>query len=232
MLMNTLHNIPAKATVRGTVKESWNSLAINYDNRIEFQEFEKYHRQFPQLFEPAFQLQIKLMNKFMGETWWKFKKRQLQNIKDKIQAKEQRKADKIERRRQNVRSNKIMARMGCGFYYLAPCLRGFYAAKLEQESPPPPVDPKEQRQLEIAAAQRQADADAKNQETAEWQRYEKKINPDKGGSEQYIEKKIVKVARNRASRVESRKDRKKQRNKLVDDGFDRPQRVDEDAPYL
>eukprot|EP01041_Mallomonas_annulata_P003364 gene3364-6658_t len=228
LLMNVLHNIKHPDKVKGTVKNSWMNLEIAYDDRVEFEEFEKFHKQFPQLFEPAFQLQIKMTRAFMGGSWWASRKRKLQDIKDTKKAKEARKLAKIEKRRQEVRNNKLRKRMGCLYFYFCPCLRGYYMSRLEPEPVEEPEDERKKRQEAIAAAKRKTDCDVKNQETVEWQKFEKKIKPEIGGSEQYIEKKLEKVQRNRVSRVETRKDRKNQRLKAIDDGFDKKRGDDDD----
>ena len=49
--------------------------------------------------------------------------------------------------------------------------------------------------------------------------YEKKIDPEKGGSETYIHTKIQKVQKHRVARVESRKDRKIKRKEVVSDDY-------------
>jgi len=227
MLMNVLHDVKENEKVRGTVKESWMHLEINYDDRVEFEEFEKFHKKYPQLFEPAFQLHIKMMNAFMGESWWYNKKRKLQNIADVKKAKKEKKKINKEKRRQRVRSNKLRKIMGFWYYYTCPCLRVYYIPKLTPEDEQAEEDLKKKRTEEIAAAQRAADAKVKNKETVEWQKYEKKIKPEKGGNEIYIEKKIHKVKRNREVRVETRKERKKERQNMVDDGFEKVPTLDD-----
>lgn len=228
MLMNVLHNVKMPDTVKGSQKKAWLNLEIAYDNRVEFREFEMYHKKFPQLFEPAFQLQIKLIRTFMGERWWKNKKLHLQEIKDKHKDHEERKKEKVELRRERVRSNRLIARMGFLYYYACPCLRSFYIPQVEPHKEKVEEDPKKKREEEIKAAHRQADADIKNQETAEWQKFEQKINPEKGGDGTYVEQKLVKVQRARKERVESRKERKQQRANVVNDGFEKPVAMDDD----
>jgi len=105
--MNILHNIKNPDKVKGNVKASWYNLEISEDDRIVFQEFQKFHDQYPRLFQPAFHLQIKLVNAFMGERWWARKKRKLQNIKDAKKAKEERKIAKKHKRRERLRANII-----------------------------------------------------------------------------------------------------------------------------
>ena len=223
--MNILHNTRAPDTVTGNVKSSWYQLEISEDDRIEFYEFEKFNQQFPQLFRPAFELQIKMINAFMGEDWWRSKKRRLQNIKDAKKAKADRKKAKLQNRKERVRANKIRKKMGILRYYLMPCFRSYYAPPIKPEAE---IDEekrleeerKKKREEEIAQARKQDDLAVKNQETAEWQKYEKKINPEKGGKEEYIQEKIVKIKKARTQRVEQRKDRKQRRQQEVNDGFD------------
>lgn len=74
---------------------------------------------------------------------------------------------------------------------------------------------KQRKEEEIKKARKLADLEVKNPETAEWQKFERKIDPEKGGDESYIEHKVVKIKRERNVRVEERKDRKERRKEEV-----------------
>lgn len=223
MLMNSLHGIKAGETVKGDLKKAWYNLEIAEDNRIEFEEFDRFERQFPQMFRPAFELQIKMIAAFNGEAWWEKKKRKLQEIKDAKRAKKQRKEDKKQKRREATRANKIMRQMGIVRYYLCPCFRIFYAPPVEEleNEELTREQLKKKRQDEIKAAKRKADADAKNQETVEWKNFKKKTDPTVGGNIEIIEKAVMKTGRRRDDRVVARRDRKEKRAVNLDDGFDR-----------
>jgi hypothetical protein len=55
--------------------------------------------------------------------WWDKKKRQLQEIRDKARAAEERKRNADAIKAENIRQRKVRKRMGCLKYYVCYCLR-------------------------------------------------------------------------------------------------------------
>ncbi len=96
--------------------------------------------------------------------------------------------------------------MGLLMYFMCPCLRVYYDSSREDELLT--ADQRAERERKLAEARRQAELRIKNPETAEWQNFEKKINPEKGGSEEYYEEKVLKTERKRVERAGTRQERK------------------------
>lgn len=110
----------------------------------------------------------------MGEVWWTFKKRHLQDVKEEALAKEARALAKREKKKQAKKNKKIQRNMGLVKYYLCPCYRGDYDPsrtaydKLSQKE-------KEEWDKQAALARREADLKLKTPETAIWLKYEQKL---------------------------------------------------------
>lgn len=176
--MNVVHNIRIGKTVSGTVKASWMKLTFEED-QIDFKEFSKIHNNFPRLFEPAFRLQQQMMVKTMGELWWTLKKRAIQNAKDEEALKVKKLAEKKEKRKQQKKSKKIQRNMGLLKYYLCPCLRKYYDPALS-ELDKLTAEQKLEREQQLKLQRRLAELKIKNPETADWLKYQKKIQEELG----------------------------------------------------
>ncbi len=104
--------------------------------------------------------------------------------------------------------------MGLVKYFLCPCLRRFYDPTLT-EYDHLSEEEKIERDKQLAIARRQAELRIKNPETAQWLKYQKKIEeteveqPEGVG---YVAEKIISTERPREIRAESRAERKKQRS--------------------
>jgi len=213
-LVNVVHNVKGGNTVRGNVKISWTKLTFDGD-KIDFAEFSKISNAFPRLFEPAFQLQYQMMRKIMGTRWWDAKKRNNQNVKDEADEKIRRIEAKKEAKRQNKKNRKVQRNMGLLKYYFCPCLRKFYDPTLtaydhltEEE--------KLERDKQIAVARRQAELKIKNPETAQWLKYQRKVEDESAAenSDQmgYVAMKVIATERPREIRADTRAERRKQRH--------------------
>lgn len=177
-LMNVVHNIRIGKTVSGTVKASWMKLTFDED-QIDFKQFTKIHTNFPRLFEPAFRLQQQMMVKTMGELWWTLKKRAIQNAKDEEALKVKKLAEKKEKRKQQKKNKKIQRNMGLLRYYMCPCLRKYYdpaSSELDKLT----AEQKLEREQQLKLARRLAELKIKNPETADWLKYQKKVQDELG----------------------------------------------------
>ncbi len=177
-LMNVVHNIRIGKTVTGTVKASWMKLTFEED-QIDFKQFSKIHTNFPRLFEPAFRLQQQMMVKTMGELWWTLKKRGIQNAKDDEALKIKKLAEKKEKRKQQKKNKKIQRNMGLLKYYLCPCLRKYYDPA-SSEMDKLTAEQKLEREQQLKLARRLAELKIKNPETADWLKYQKKVQDELG----------------------------------------------------
>jgi hypothetical protein len=172
-LMNVVHNVDRGKTVTGNVKGSWMKLTFKND-QLDFKEFMKIHNAFPRLFGPAFRLQQLMMIHTMGEVWWTFRKRALQDQKDDAALKMKQLQQKKEDRAQAKKNKKIKKNMGLVKYYLCPWWRVFYDPSATAYDKMTAEQKKEaDRQMKIA--RRQAELRMKNPETPYWKKYEEKI---------------------------------------------------------
>jgi hypothetical protein len=122
---------------------------------------------------------------------------------------------KIERQRlareRAQKAKKIKRAMGLLMYYSCPCLRFLYDPSRQEEIIDANV--KAEREKLAAEARRKADLVAKNPETKAWKEFETKVNPDKGGTAEYVVERHMKTERQREVRAESRADRKTRRKR-------------------
>jgi Ca2+-binding EF-hand superfamily protein len=206
-LMNTLHHIKAPNTVSGNVKASWVKLKFNEDLKVDYEEFVKMNHEFPRLFAPAFRLQFNMHLHINGELWWSNKKRGRQNETDKLNAAYNRKIRKKEKKKKNAATRNVRKRMGMLRYTLCPCLRYMYEDKKIEMT----EEERLARERAIALARRQADLAAKNPRTHPWEKFKKKIEPEQGGSDEYVKKKQEKQLRSREDRADTREERRQKR---------------------
>ena len=211
-LMNTLHNVNAPKTVTGNTKGSWQKLEFDTDMKVDYDEFNKMTDSFPWLFRPAFRLQNNLMLNILGELWWSNRKRREQNIKDALDAAYAKKQKKKEDKKKNAAQLHVRRRMGYIRFMLCPCLRSLYDNRKDELTP----EQRAAREAAIALARRQADLAAKNPVTHPWKKFEAKIDPNLGGTKNYIDERTSKQERARENRLDSRRDRKRNRGEDSD----------------
>jgi hypothetical protein len=118
-----------------------------------------------------------MMVGFMGEWWWNAKKQLLVDVKELADAKIAAAQRKKEKKKQRKRDRRTQRAMGSLRFYLCPCMRKYYDPSLSVYDKMSEEE-KAQRDLEIAAARRQAELRVKNPETAIWLKYQKKIAAD------------------------------------------------------
>lgn len=210
-LMNILHNVVAPETVKGNVKLSWKKLKFREDDKVDIDDLTNMHREFPKLFAPAFALQNQLMIHYMGEFWWISKKNQIKDHKAAADKLIQYKKAQREKKKRAKAQRKVRRAMGLLRYYLCPCLRYMYDPDWADTHMTD--EQKKERQRQMALARRMADLAAKNPKTNVWQAYEKKIDPQLGGSESFVIEKQVKTERHREVRASGRAERKAERLK-------------------
>jgi len=52
------------------------------DERIDWDEFVRFHKEFPRLFQPAFTLYLNMSTWIMGQKFWAAKKDEIKKIKE------------------------------------------------------------------------------------------------------------------------------------------------------
>mmetsp|Transcript_15981 Transcript_15981/g.24083 ORF Transcript_15981/g.24083 Transcript_15981/m.24083 type:complete len:341 (+) Transcript_15981:181-1203(+) len=213
MLMNILHRVEDGETVKGNIKISWQNLKFGDDDRVDFEEFEHFHKEFPRLFQPAFSVQINMTRYIMGKRFWENKKNQLEAIRREEKLKQSKDKDSKAARAKRANERKTRKRMGLARYYCCPCLRFMYDGSVLPDQSQEVVDMKAKRAAEIAEAKRLAELRLKNPETQAWNKYkEKKETLVARGNTNFIESQQDKITRNRNKRVEDRKERRKRRD--------------------
>eukprot|EP01038_Epipyxis_sp_PR26KG_P010336 gene10336-13887_t len=223
-LMNMVHNIKTPNTVLGNVKGSWQKLTISSD-RLSFDEFKQIHNAFPKLFEPAFRMQIAIIEAYMGERWWNAKKNAMllkKELEDEvIEAEKKRK----EKRKANKKARKIQRNMGIIKYYFCPCWRSLYDPTIS-EYDKLTIEERAKVDAELALKRRQLVLKIKNPETAPWEKFKKKAKDKHNKSDElvkideevkfdpievYMKEKLVTTEKPRQERALSRAERKQQR---------------------
>jgi hypothetical protein len=224
-LMNALHKVAPGETVKGNVKVAWQRLPFSeYDDRIEYEDFSFYNRMFPGLFEPAQQLQIRMTSFIIGEGWWNNKKRKLQDIKDEIKRKNKLLKEKDERKVERARNRKVKKKMGIILYLCCPCLRGRYDDRANESAYEAALDARRKRKEEILRQRRLEELKIKNPVTDDWLRFEKKVEPEKGGDVEFLPVKEDRTERKRKDRGAGREERKQRRREDPDLNPDKARR--------
>ncbi|KAJ0412447.1 hypothetical protein ATCC90586_005467 [Pythium insidiosum] len=159
------------------MKQALSSFDFNDDGKIDFQEFQQLHAQFPSLLYPAFRIQQNMRIYTMGESWWRRKIEELHRDKAeqlaKLQAQNEAGADgardpekeakeaarkaKLKRQEQAVR-----IRMGCCMFYCCPCRRHKYV--IDESAPSDEDDDDDDDERDKAKRKRAAEEAAKRQQ--------------------------------------------------------------------
>jgi Ca2+-binding EF-hand superfamily protein len=205
-LMNSLHNVQAPNKVKGNQKQSWKLMEFREDNKIEFHDYAMLTKRFPQVFAPVFRLQQEMKRGFFGVNWWEAKKFEIERFKEKADAIIAKKEAKKKMKEDDIKAKKVKKKMGLAFYFCCPCCRVYYDPSREDELLT--ADERAARDKRLADARRAAELRVKNPETAEWQNFQAKIDPLKGGSEEYFIEKLEKTETARVERKLSRAERK------------------------
>ncbi|GMH61169.1 hypothetical protein TrRE_jg8045 [Triparma retinervis] len=125
-ILNVFHHVASGEKLGGNPAKAKKSLKISDDGKIEFDDVKEIAERFPSLWFPAFRIQNNMMVKYMGETWWNKKKRQLQDMKN-LKAKRKREKELEEDAKfERLRQRKIRKKMGLIKYYACPWNRKVY----------------------------------------------------------------------------------------------------------
>jgi colicin import membrane protein len=194
--MNVVHNVKSGGTVKGNAKGSWMQLEFAGEE-ISFEQFVQINVDYPRIFEPAFRLQQLMMIYTMGEVWWTLKKRELLDMKEDADAKIAKAKEKKEAKKQAKKDRAIRRNMGVIKYYFCPCYRDFYDPAKSQHAHLT-AEEKKQREMELALKKRQAELRLKNPETADWLKFQKKLEEEQAAYEAATKAAKEQAAANRA----------------------------------
>lgn len=221
LLMNILHKVPDGETVKGNIKITWQNMSFADDERIDWDEFVRFHKEFPRLFQPAFTLYINMTRHVMGERFWSRKKDEIRKIKAVERKRDLRTKNTKEIRLLRSAQKKLRKRMGLCRYYCCPFLRPFFDGSMVPPLTQGQLDARAKKAADIAAAKRTAELALKNPNTAAWDKHkERKIHfeEQKKGTENeeesYLQVHQEKIFRKRNERVEKRQDRRAARQKV------------------
>ena len=156
-------------------------------------------------------LQINMIVAFGGYGWWERKKRSLQDARDEIITKEKEVKDKELKKMDRAKVKRVKKKMGLLRYWCCPCLRYKYKDIEAEAAYQAAIDEKKRRHEAILKARREHDLKIKNPVTDPWIRFEKKIEPEMGGSTEFLPRKEVRMERLRAERKDGRAERRQQR---------------------
>lgn len=96
------------------------------DGRINFKDFMKLHRKYPQTFYPAFELQLQIMRATMGEGFWENRKAALKDGAMEKEAAEKARLRQaaLDAKKANESQNEIMVKKRMGVrYWIMPWAR-------------------------------------------------------------------------------------------------------------
>lgn len=145
---------------------------------MEFDDVKEIAERFPSLWFPAFRIQNNMMVRYMGESWWNKKKRQLQDMKN-LKAKRKREKELEEDAKfEKLRQRKIRKKMGMIKYYLCPWNRKIYDKMYprrvkEADHGLSAEELAELRRKAREEAKRLEEMMIKNPTTQEWRNYQK-----------------------------------------------------------
>jgi Ca2+-binding EF-hand superfamily protein len=202
-LMNSIHGIISPDTVFGNEKRSWQVLEFPVNGHIEYEDLVEIHAKVPLMLKPVFRIQEQMCTKYMGESYWNWKKRSLYEAKLRADVLLAKKKAKKEKKANAGKEKKIKKKMGLLRYYLCPFCRNWYRDDDFGLTDDQKKDKERLMRLEQLAA--------KNPYTSGWKKYEKKIKTDKGGTEDYVVEKQLKTERHRDARAQGRASRRAER---------------------
>lgn len=97
--------------IKGNVRTALNNLTYEED-KLTFESFQTFLQSYPNILYPAFRLQQNMKLNVMGETWWEHKRKSLQEDRNTLDARAERKRQKEEHRLLRERRRIIQSQMG------------------------------------------------------------------------------------------------------------------------
>ena len=76
-MLRVLYHIVPPDEFTGNTRNALELLEFSDDEKVDWQEFNRFHVLFPALFYPAFRMQNTMITETMGQRWWDKKKRTL-----------------------------------------------------------------------------------------------------------------------------------------------------------
>jgi len=181
MIIKVIHGFDPDITFSGNFKATMRLLEPNFDvdGKVDFEEFKLMHELFPALLHPAFQLQVELIRRTLGERWWSAKKHQLQDRRDRARQIQRRLEKKERMRLVKMQSRRVRKKMGFFKYHCCIGQREQYRKLFplnlpeEREAQQRRVEEEQQEKTKkrMTKIKKEAEMKLKNPETAEYKEY-------------------------------------------------------------
>ena len=168
----------------------------NGDGKIDFGEFTVMDISYPMLLYPAYRLQESMMERTLGQKWWKQRQSRLMDERGKVAKKEADKKNAENARKNKLRNMEVKRRMGPINYYLCFWKRDEERAKLI----------KKEEKRKALKLQQAAEKEKKKQELLE-KREKKRM--EKKAKQKKVDKKVKNNSQEREKRREKRRKKKK-----------------------
>jgi hypothetical protein len=179
LMLRVLYHIVPPNDFSGNTRNALELLDFNDDEKVDWQEFNRFHVLFPALFYPAFRIQQTMITQTMGQRWWDKKKRYLHEEKVRRDMIEQLAARKEHARLLKLREKRIRKKMGLLRYMFCPAQRAAFRklfpvddAQAEKTLSEAELQVQKAKQREVE--RRLRELNAKNPETSAWGDYQKR----------------------------------------------------------
>jgi len=179
LMLRVLYHIVPPQNFSGNTRNALELLDFNDDEKVDWQELNRFHILFPALFYPAFRIQQTMITQTMGQRWWDQKKRYLYEEKARRDMIEQLAARKEHTRLLKLREKRIRKKMGLLRYICCPAQRAafrklFPVDDAEAEKTLSEAELQVQKAKQREVERRLRELNAKNPETSAWKDYQKR----------------------------------------------------------
>lgn len=179
LMLRVLYHIVPPDNFSGNTRNALELLDFNDDDKVDWQELNRFHVLFPALFYPAFRIQQTMITQTMGQRWWDRKKRYLYEEKVRRDMIEQLAARKEHTRLLKLREKRIRKKMGLLRYMCCPAQRAAFRklfpvddAEAEKTLSDAELQAQKAKQREVERKLRELNA--KNPETGAWKEYQQR----------------------------------------------------------
>lgn len=179
LMLRVLYHIVPPDNFSGNTRNALELLDFNDDDKVDWQELNRFHALFPALFYPAFRIQQTMITQTMGQRWWDRKKRYLYEEKVRRDMIEQLAARKEHTRLLKLREKRIRKKMGLLRYMCCPAQRAAFRklfpvddAEAEKTLSDAELQAQKAKQREVERKLRELNA--KNPETGAWKEYQQR----------------------------------------------------------
>jgi len=179
LMLQVLYHIVPPDDFSGNTRNALELLRFNDDEKVDWQEFNRFHVLFPSLFYPAFRIQQTMITQTMGQHWWDKRKRHLYEEKVRRDMIEQLAARKEHTRLLKLREKRIRKKMGVLRYFCCATQRAafrklFPVDDAEAEKTLNDAELQAQKAKQREVERRLRELNARNPETKAWKEYQRR----------------------------------------------------------